>query len=98
MAEPWHVAVAPHNYNSTTVGLASTLHVSACLTNFLITEYFVNFEARGRELARQPIEVRQGCIGLPTAPGLGIELDEGALARYAWRDRPGRHIRQPQEE
>ena len=25
MAEPYHVAVAPHNYNSTTVGLAATL-------------------------------------------------------------------------
>jgi len=83
MAEPWHVAVAPHNYNSTTVGLASTLQVSACMPNFLITEYFVNFEARGRELACTPFEVSNGYIALPTAPGLGIELDEAALARIA---------------
>ena len=46
MAEAYHVVVSPHNYNSTTVGLAATLHVSAAIPNFLITEYFVNFEPR----------------------------------------------------
>jgi galactonate dehydratase len=98
MAEPWHVAVAPHNYNSTTVGLASTLQVSACMPNFLITEYFVNFEARGRELACTPFEVSNGYIALPTAPGLGIELDEAALARYPLGERRGRRIRQFNDE
>jgi galactonate dehydratase len=98
MAEPWHVAVSPHNYNSTTVGLASTLQVSACMPNFLITEYFVSFAARGRELARVPFEVSNGYIALPTAPGLGIELDEAALRRYPLGERRSRHIRQYTEE
>ena len=97
-AEPWHVAVAPHNYNSTTVGLASTLHVSACIPNFLITEYFVNFEALGQRLAHQALDVREGYIALPTAPGLGIELDEAALAQHPLRDRRRRHIRAFTEE
>src|SRR5206468_5033563 len=52
MAEPHHVAVSPHNYNSTTVGLAATLHASAGMPNFLITEYFVNFEDVGRAINR----------------------------------------------
>ena len=47
MAEPYFVTVSPHNYNSTTVGLAATVQLAACIPNFLITEYFVNFEARG---------------------------------------------------
>src|SRR5919201_919167 len=64
MAEPWHVAVSPHNYNSTTIGLASTLQVSACIPNFLITEYFVNFAARGREIVTRPFQVHQGSIRL----------------------------------
>ena len=98
-AEPWHVTVSPHNYNSTTVGLASTLQVSACIPNFLITEYFVNFEAMGREIARNTFEVKDSCIALPTAPGLGIELDEAALVRHALRDeRRPRHIRTHAEE
>ena len=44
MAEPYYVGVSPHNYNSVGVALASTVHVSACIPNFVITEYWVNFE------------------------------------------------------
>ena len=58
MAEAYHVAVAPHNYNSTTVGLAATLQASAGMPNFLITEYFVNFEDVGREIALQSFALR----------------------------------------
>ena len=79
MAEPYFVAVSPHNYNSTTVGLAATLQVSATIPNFLITEYFVNLEDWGREVAIEPFEVRDGYITLPDKPGLGIELDETVL-------------------
>jgi galactonate dehydratase len=98
MAEPWHVAVSPHNYNSTTIGLASTLQVSACIPNFLITEYFVNFEAMGREIARGGFSVTDGAIQLPTAPGLGIELDEAALSRHPLQARGPRRIRQYADE
>lgn len=98
-AEPWHVTVAPHNYNSTTLGLASTLQVSACIPNFLITEYFVNHEALGREIAREPFEVKDSYIDLPTSPGLGIDLDESALQRHkATGERRPRHIRTYDEE
>jgi galactonate dehydratase len=98
LAEPWHVTVAPHNYNSTAVGLACTLQVSACIPNFLITEYFVNFETAAQGLVRQPFEVKDSYISLPTAPGLGIELDEAWLVRHPLQERRGRHIRQYHEE
>ncbi|MBM4438973.1 MAG: mandelate racemase/muconate lactonizing enzyme family protein [Candidatus Rokubacteria bacterium] len=98
MAEPSFVTVSPHNYNSTTVGLAATLQVSAAIPNFLITEYFVNFEARGREVARPAFEVRDGYIAIPQAPGLGIDLDEAALARYPGRERPARSLPTPADE
>lgn len=90
MAEPYFVAVSPHNYNSTTVGLAATVQVSATLTNFLITEYFLNLEAWGREIARPPFEVVDGHIALPRTPGLGIDLDEAALARFPYEPFPPR--------
>jgi galactonate dehydratase len=80
MAEPYYVTVSPHNYNSTTIGLAATLQVAATMPNFLITEYFVNFEARAQEVTTAPFQVDHGYIALPTTPGLGIEL-----ARRCWR-------------
>ncbi len=98
MAEPYFVAVSPHNYNSTTVGLAATLQVSAAIPNFLITEYFVNLEDWGRAVATEPFEVRDGYIALPQKPGLGIELDETALARYPYEAFPRRASRVPADE
>jgi galactonate dehydratase len=98
MAEAHHVAVSPHNYNSTTVGLASTLQAAAGMPNFLITEYFVNWEDVGRAVARSPFRVENGFIALPTTPGLGIDLDEDALARHPYRDRPLRPLRRPADE
>ena len=92
MAEAYFVAVSPHNYNSTTVGLAATLQASAVMPNFLITEYFVNFEALGEEIAYEPWRVQNGMIELTDTPGLGIDLDEEALARYPYEAFPQRRL------
>ena len=74
------VAVAPHNYNSTSVALASTLQASATMTTFLITEYFVNFAHRSARIsATPPITVTDGHIILDDRPGHGVELNEEAL-------------------
>jgi galactonate dehydratase len=98
MAEPHLVTVSPHNYNSTTVGLAATVQVSATIPNFLITEYFVNFEARGREVAVEPLSVEHGYVRVPASPGLGIELREDALRRYPAREFPLRDLPTATEE
>jgi len=98
MAEPSFVTVSPHNYNSTTVGLAATLQIAAAIPNFLITEYFVNFEARGRDVARPGFVVQDGYITVPSTPGLGIELDEAALARAPGRVRSARVLPGPGHE
>ena len=98
MAEPYYVAVSPHNFNSTTVGLAATIQVSTMIPNFLITEYFVNLEAFGNDIAVNPFEVEDGYIKVPDGPGLGIELDEEALSRYPYQQFPARSPRQYYEE
>ena len=98
MAEAYHVGVAPHNYNSTTVGLAASMHTVATMPNFIILEYFVNLEPLGRDIATTPFEVVDSHIALPDQPGLGIELDEDALARYPYEPFPARRIRYPGDE
>ena len=82
MAEAYSVAVSPHGNNSTTVGLAASLHVSAVLPNFLIMEYPLGWESTGDKIARNPLKVVDGKIALPTEPGLGIEMDESAMERF----------------
>ncbi len=97
MAEVYHVVVSPHNYNSTTIGLAATVHAAAGMPNFLITEYFVNFEEIGKSIANSLVPVN-GVIDLPTAPGLGVEINEEALAQYAYKEFPTRNLRRPADE
>jgi galactonate dehydratase len=98
MAEAATVAVAPHGNNSTTVGLAASLQVAACIPNFLIMEYPVSWEATANQIAVNPLKVENGAIALPTAPGIGIELDEAALARFPYRGGRRRELRSPGDE
>ena len=46
----------------------------------------------------QPFVVRDGCIDLPTGPGLGLELREEAMARYPYREFPARALPRTEDE
>jgi galactonate dehydratase len=98
MAEPHYVAVCPHNHNSTTVSLAATLQVAAVIPNFLITEYFVNYRELGNTILENPFEMVDGCFKLPTAPGLGISINENVLRDLAYRQSSARQFRTIMEE
>jgi len=93
LAEPFFVAVAPHNYNSVTIALAATAHASAVMANFLITEYFVNLRDVCAELVAEPLRPVGGFVRVPDGPGLGLDLDERALERRGARRFPLRFRR-----
>ena len=57
--------MSPHNYNSTTVSLSSTVHAAACMPNFIITEYFLPFEELGARIAPNLLKPVNGYIALP---------------------------------
>jgi galactonate dehydratase len=98
MAEPFLVAISPHNYNSTLVALASTVHASAVMPNFIITEYFLPFVEFCDQISQSQLKPKNGYIDLPTAPGLGIDVDEEALKKYPGKVYPLRKLRTPAEE
>ena len=97
MAEASYIAVSPHNSFSTTIGLAATLNIAACMPNFIITEYFVNMKSGGEKISVNPPKVENGYIKLPDKPGLGLELKEEEFAKYPPRN-GGRYVRQYYEE
>jgi galactonate dehydratase len=85
MAETYHVMVAPHNPNGP-VGTAASVHLAAAAPNFLILEY-ANSPTRDAcqaASAADCFKARNGRIELPTAPGLGIELDEAYLEGHPY--------------
>jgi galactonate dehydratase len=97
-AESEAIAVSPHNYNSTTIALSATVHASACLTNFIITEYFLPFEELGRRLCPDALVPVDGYIALPEGHGLGLEVDEAALRAAKARPFPARAFRSISDE
>lgn len=98
MAEAYNVAVAPHGNNSTTVGLAASLQAAAVMPNFLIMEYPLAWEPTANAIARAPLRVDGGAIRLPEGPGIGLDLDEAALARFAPRGPRRRPLLSPDDE
>lgn len=98
MAESFLVAVSPHNYNSTLVALASTVHASATMPNFIITEYFLPFVEFCDRISPNQLKPKNGYIELPTAPGLGIDVDEEALKKHPGKVYPLRNLRHPKDE
>lgn len=98
MAEPFLVAMSPHNYNSTLVALASTVHASATMPNFIITEYFLPFVDFCDTISPNQLKPKNGYIELPTAPGLGVDVDEEALKKHPAKVYPQRKLRTPADE
>ncbi len=75
MAESYYAAVAPHCPLGP-IALAACLHLDAAIPNFLAQEHVT----LGEGYLKRPFELRDGYVLLPEGPGLGIELDEDAIA------------------
>ena len=98
MAEPHFVAVSPHNFNSTTVALAATVHAGAAMPNFTLTEYYLPFADFAEKICPGQLRPVKGLIALPEQPGLGIDFDEALLAQYAGRAGRAPLLRSPADE
>lgn len=85
MAEAYYATIAPHNPLGP-ISLAAGIQIAASIPNFLCQEQV----SLGEGYLRRPFTVNNGYIDLPTGPGLGIELDDNAIANkigHKWRNR-----------
>jgi galactonate dehydratase len=81
-AETHYVLVAPHNVGGAVL-TAANLHLAACTPNFKIQEHFNDFaDEHVKQAAPGLPEVIDGYFSLPTAPGLGVELDTDYIAEH----------------
>ena len=83
MAEAYHVQIAPHLYCGPVVG-AANVQLATASPNFLIQESILDWSGFHAEILRRRIEWQDGYIIPPTAPGLGVELDEQVAARHPY--------------
>ena len=75
MAEVDHVQIAPHLYCGPIVG-AANIQIATCSPNFLILESIETWGGFHTEILKSPIRFEEGHVIPPTAPGLGVELNE----------------------
>jgi galactonate dehydratase len=85
MAEAYYAAIAPHNPLGP-ISLAAGIQLAATIPNFLCQEQV----SLGDGYLKQPFRVKDGYVPIPRSPGLGIELDDDALADkigHRWQNR-----------
>jgi galactonate dehydratase len=85
MAEAYYAAIAPHNPLGP-ISLAAGLQIAASIPNFMCQEQV----SLGVGYIKQPFKIVEGFVDLPRGPGLGIELDDDAMADkigHDWRNR-----------
>jgi galactonate dehydratase len=92
MAEAAYATVALHCPLSP-LALAASVQLDACVPNFLIQEHNEVNDWReggrtwiGRGYLREPFLLdEEGCVAVPTGPGLGVEIDEEGMASISAR-------------
>jgi D-galactarolactone cycloisomerase len=91
LSSAFHIPYAPHTGSCSAVALAVGLHIAAALPNFLTYEYMQSDWSQEQpnplrhDLVKEPIEIfADGAMAVPpNKPGLGIELDDKILRKYA---------------
>ncbi len=89
-AETYYLTVAPHNSGGPIATLAS-LHLAASIPNFYILEQMENERGLRDSICIHPLQLVDGYYALPTAPGLGTDLDFAAIADRSAKPVPARY-------
>lgn len=77
------VPVSFHTWGDA-VALAASVHLSAAIENCIVMELDYTYNPLREELLREPIKVEKGYLIPFDKPGLGVELAQNALQRFAF--------------
>ncbi|MGH2376526.1 MAG: mandelate racemase/muconate lactonizing enzyme family protein [bacterium] len=77
-------SVINHSF-TTDINVAASLHMLASIPDAPLLEFCVEESPLRQRLVRNPIRVVDGYAAVPDGPGLGIDVDEAVVDRYAVR-------------
>lgn len=83
LAAAHKVPVSLHTWGDG-VALAASIHLSAAIQDCILMELDYTYNPLREELLKVPFKVADGCLTPSDQPGLGIELNEDALHRFAF--------------
>jgi galactonate dehydratase len=82
LTEAFNIPIAPHVSTGLGIRFAATLHYSAAISNFLVLEHQGQLLDAINASLTQPLQIESGQIAVPDGPGLGVTLNEAAIAPY----------------
>ena len=82
LADSFGIPVSPHNFSSGVL-LAATIHLMASTPNTQWLEMDTSGNAVYEELLTASLRLNDGYVEVPNQPGLGVELTEETLKKYA---------------
>ncbi len=82
-AETYGIHIQPHNCAGP-ISTAASVQLDACITNFIIQEWFPYHNDERYELVSQALEHQavDGYYTITDKPGLGVELNEGVIGKH----------------
>src|SRR5271169_2614832 len=83
VCETFQYGVAVHSSGELGIQLASMLHLGAALPNLGFAADAHYHHLTDDVIVGGKLQYRNGMIDLPTAPGLGVEVDRDKLAQYS---------------
>jgi galactonate dehydratase len=82
LAEANYVGVVPHNPLGP-ISTAACLQIAASIPNFTIQEYPLGeHEPPKSEIVNKPLQLEDGFLIIPDAPGIGIEILDGLEEKF----------------
>jgi galactonate dehydratase len=88
MAAAQDMRISPH-CSIGPVALAAAMHVDASTPNFMVQEFFGDFDVPWRNsIVRGWNPVQNGELVLPEKPGLGLDIDEAIIAAHPYVQSP----------
>ena len=87
LADTYYISIAPHNPGGPICNLAA-MHLAAAIPNFLILEEMESERQLRDAVCTEPVRYAAGHFELPSAPGLGTDLNLEALAEHRFRPQP----------
>ena len=81
MAERANVLVIPHSWSSDLLTAAS-LHLNAFQRRAVFIEFNTSQGPLSRELVKSPLRLQDGFLEVPSAPGLGVEVNHDVIEKY----------------
>jgi len=82
LAKEYNIEVSPHNYSSGVL-LAATMQLMAATDNCTLLEFDASMNAVYHEFFIEPLIIENGSILVQKLPGLGVELTDEMIDKYA---------------